>query len=205
MSQICFRLSTCLFSQASAQMPWKLQLLIDSWRINLDASVNNNYWPVPNLTVLNKIIKKAVFQQMHNYLIINGWYDIFPSGFQPHNSTGTTLVKVLNDIHLNKDSGKMFLLLLLYFSAAFHMVNNNVQLHWLENWVGLSGTALNWFQSYLNDRDYFVSVVYYTSEQIKMTCGVNPPSSSDNWKQQNMFPWLCRWHTNLHNHITRRL
>lgn len=70
---------------------------------------------------------------MHNYLIINGWYDIFPSGFQPHNSTETTLVKVLNDIHLNTDSGKMSVLVLLNLSAAFDKVDHNILLDRLEN------------------------------------------------------------------------
>ena len=38
--------------------------------------------------------------------------------------------------------------------------------------MGFSGTVLNWFESYLKDRDYFVSIGNYTSEQTKMTCGV---------------------------------
>ena len=86
-----------------------------------------------------------------------------------HHSTETTLVKVLNDIHLNKDIGKISVLLLLDFSAAFHMFNHNILMDQVENWMRLSATALNRF---LNDRDDFVSVVYRTSEQIKMTCGV---------------------------------
>ncbi len=44
--------------------------------------------------------------------------------------------------------------------------------HHQENWVGLSGTVLNWFESYLKDRDYFVAISNYISEHTKMTCGV---------------------------------
>ena len=36
----------------------------------LDTSVMNNYRPISSLPILNKIIEKAVFQQLNNYLII---------------------------------------------------------------------------------------------------------------------------------------
>jgi len=42
----------------------------------------------------------------------------------------------------------------------------------LKVWGGLSGAALNWFESCLKVRQYFVSVTNYTSELTRMTCGV---------------------------------
>lgn len=37
----------------------------------------------------------------------------------------------------------------------------------------LSDSVINWFESYLQDRDYFVSLGnYYTSKQTKIKCGV---------------------------------
>ena len=47
-----------------------------------------------------------------------------------HRSTEPTLVKVLSDIHLHTDSGKMSVLL--DFSAAFHMFNHNILMDRLE-------------------------------------------------------------------------
>ena len=81
-------------------------------------------------------------------------------------------IKVLNDINSNTDSGKISVLVLLDLSAAFDTVDHNILLDQLENWVGLSGTTLKWFKSYLNERDYFVSIGDYTSEWMKMTSGV---------------------------------
>ena len=75
-----------------------------------------------------------------------------------HHSTASALVKVFNDIHLNTDSGRIIVLVLLDLSAAFDTVNHNILLDRLENWLGLSGTVLNWFESYLKDRDHFVSI-----------------------------------------------
>lgn len=139
---------------------------------NLDVSQMNNYRPISNLPFLSKIIEKAIFQQLNAFLARSNCFDVFQSGFRPHHSTETALVKVLSDIHLNTDCGKISVLVLLDLSAAFDTVDHNILLDRLQNWVGLSGTALNWFESYLKDRDYFVSLGNYTSERTQMTCGV---------------------------------
>ncbi len=64
-----------------------------------------------------------------------------------HHSTETALIKIINDIRFNSDSGKISVLELLDLSAAFDTVDHNILLERLENWVGLSGMALKWFMS----------------------------------------------------------
>ena len=96
------------------------------------------------------------------------FFNTFQCGFRPHHSTETVLIKVLNDIHLNNDACKSSVLVLLDLSAAFDTVGHSILLNRLEKWVGLTGTTmLQWFKSYLQDRDYFVSI-----ERTKITCGV---------------------------------
>ncbi len=89
-----------------------------------------------------------------------------------HHSTETALIKIINDIRLNSDTGKISVLVLLDLSAAFDTVNHNILLERLENWVGLSGMALKWFRSYLEGRGYFVSIGEHKSKWTSMTCGV---------------------------------
>ena len=79
-------------------------------------------------------------------------------------STETALVKVLNDIRLNTDSGYVSVLVLLDLSTAFATVDHRILLHRLKIWVGLSGVVLNWFRSYLEGRRYFVTIGSYESE-----------------------------------------
>lgn len=85
---------------------------------------------------------------------------------------GPLSVKVVNDIHLNSDTGNISVMVLLDLSAAFDTVNHSILLDRLEKWVGLSDTVLHWFSSYLQDRDYFVSIGNFVSQKVYMMCGV---------------------------------
>ena len=48
---------------------------------NLDTSLMSNYRPISNLPLLSKIIEKAVFQQLNNFVTLNNYFDVFQSGF----------------------------------------------------------------------------------------------------------------------------
>ncbi len=82
------------------------------------------------------------------------------------------LIKIINDICFNSDSGIISVLVLLDLSAAFDTVDHNIHLQRLENWVGLSGMVHKWFRSYLEGRGYYVSIGEHKSQWTSMTCGV---------------------------------
>uniref|UniRef100_A0A672SSK0 Reverse transcriptase domain-containing protein n=1 Tax=Sinocyclocheilus grahami TaxID=75366 RepID=A0A672SSK0_SINGR len=139
---------------------------------NLDNTILSNYRPISNLPFIGKIIEKVVFNQLNKYLNSNGYLDNFQSGFRPHHSTETALIKIINDIRLNSESGKISVLVLLDLSAAFDTVDHNILLERLENLVGLSGMVIKWFRSYLEGRGYYVSIGEHKSKWTSMTCGV---------------------------------
>ena len=135
----------------------------------------NNYRPISNLPFLSKIIEKAVYHQLNNYFAMNNCFDVFQSGFRQHHRSKIALVKVLNDIHLNTDSGKSSVLVLLVLSAFRHswpqnFTRSTCKLDWtFWNCAKLVGILLK-------GRDYYVSIGNFTSERTNITCGV--PQSS---------------------------
>lgn len=76
---------------------------------NLDASILNNYRPISNLPFIGKVIEKVVYQ-ITTHLNQNDIFDIYQSGFHQHHITETALVKIVNDIRLNTDAGKITIL-----------------------------------------------------------------------------------------------
>ena len=138
----------------------------------LDPLVLNNYRPISELSNIGKAIEIVAHEQISDHLTQNDLFDDFQSGFRPLHSTETALIKVLNDIRINTDSGKISVLVLLDLSAAFDTVDHDILIDRLKTWVGLSDTALNWFRSYLENRNYYVSIGNFVSNNIKMSCGV---------------------------------
>lgn len=73
---------------------------------------------------------------------------------------------------LTTDSGQFMALVLLDLSSAFDLVNHNVLISRLETCVGLRGTVLEWFRSYLTDRRFVVNIGHHSSSEIQLRSGV---------------------------------
>ncbi len=62
--------------------------------------------------------------------------------------------------------------MLLDLSAAFDTIDHNILMNRLENYVGISGSVLAWFKSYLSDRNQFIALNEEVSYQSRMQYGV---------------------------------
>ena len=94
------------------------------------------------------------------------------SSYRKNYSTETALLRVKNDILLNTNKQHVTLLVLLDLSAAFDTVDHNVLLSRLHSKFGISGTALEWFRSYLNGRSQRVMVQGNLSQSLNLDFGV---------------------------------
>ena len=78
------------------------------------------------------------------------------SGFKQGHSTETALLSVTESLRSARAAGQSSALLLLDLSAAFDTVNHQILLSTLAE-LGISGSALCWFMSYLAERSFRVS------------------------------------------------
>lgn len=68
--------------------------------------------------------------------------EVFQSEFKTHRSTKATLVKLFNNILLATDSGECVQVVLLDLTAAFDTMYCEILISRLEQWVGITGSAL---------------------------------------------------------------
>ncbi len=130
-----------------------------------------NYRPVSNLSFVSKLTEKAVAKQVLHFMCENGLGDIYQSSYKRNHSTETALTRVQNDILRSGDDGSIILLILLDLSAAFDTVDHQILLQQLQD-LGITGTVLKWFRSYLSDRSQQVIVKKAKSEPSKLQYGV---------------------------------
>ncbi len=122
----------------------------------LNPTLLGNYRPVSLLPFIAKTLERVVFNQVTAFLTQNNLLDSNQSGYRSGHSTETALLSVVEDLRLARMASKSSLLILLDLSAAFDTVNHQILLSTLLR-KGISGTALQWFDSYLSDRSFKVS------------------------------------------------
>ncbi len=103
-------------------------------------------------------------------------YEPLQSGFRPHHSTETALIKIMNDLLMAADNGLISLLILLDLSAAFDTVSHTILLHRLHDHLGLSDSALSWFHSYLSTRTQYIAIKDSNSTPAPVNHGVHQGS-----------------------------
>uniref|UniRef100_A0A3B3I5K1 Reverse transcriptase domain-containing protein n=1 Tax=Oryzias latipes TaxID=8090 RepID=A0A3B3I5K1_ORYLA len=140
-------------------------------KLGADPTDLNNYRPISNLPFISKILEKTVSAQLHAHLSSNNLYELFQSAFRPLHSTETALLKITNDLLLSADCGLLSILLLLDLSSAFDTISHSILLNRLSS-IGISGTVLSWFHSYLSDRTQFIQLKSFTSHSVPITTGV---------------------------------
>ena len=141
-------------------------------KLGLDPECFKNLRPISNLAFISKLIECAVCNQYNTHIFSNDIAAIYQSAYKASHSVETAIVCVHNDIVRAIDNKQAVLLVLLDLSAAFDTADHCKLLEVLKNVVGISGTALAWFASYLQDRTQKVSINNEYSPTAKLKCGV---------------------------------
>ena len=139
---------------------------------NGDRDLLSNYRPVSNIAFVSKVLEKVVLNQLNSYLWRNDLLNMNQSGYRAGHSCETLLAGMFDDLLKELDSGKVVALVLLDMSAAFDTVDHQKLIGVLETRFGVTGTALQWFDSYLSSRNFRVNINGELSDIIALICGV---------------------------------
>ena len=139
---------------------------------DLDVNEYKNYRPVSNLSFLSKVLERLVLKRLSDHIQANNLSHTFQSAYKTSHSTETALLKICTDILTSLDENNVCLLTLLDLSAAFDTIDHDILLNRLNITFGISGNAINWFHSYLNNRRQVVKINEFSSQQCLLKYGV---------------------------------
>ena len=137
-----------------------------------DVDSLSNYRPVSNLSVLSKVLEKAVSIQLAEHLVRNNLQGDCQSGFRQGHSCETHMVRVVDDVLSEMDKGNVVAVIQIDLSAAFDTIDHGKLLRRLEERYGLGSTVLAWFSSYLSNRSYKVKIEDSLSPEFLLKYGV---------------------------------
>ena len=127
-------------------------------KVSLDSTDLKNYRPVSNLPFASKLLEKVVAARLAEHLTTYDLEEPFQSTYWPHHRVASAISRVQSDILQAMDSQRVVVLVMLDLSAAFDTIDHQVLLQRLSSDVGVSGTALRWFQSYLAGRTQSITI-----------------------------------------------
>ena len=91
-----------------------------------------NYCPVSNLSFISKVIETRILDHMNE----NNLLDLMQSAYRSGHSTQTALLRVHNNIVNAIDKGYGACLIFLDLSAAFDVVDHEIFLSFLKDYIG---------------------------------------------------------------------
>ena len=109
-----------------------------------------NYRPVSILSIVSKIVERAVFNQLNDYIVENNLLYELQSGVRPSYSTDTCLIHLYDYVKQESDKGLYTGMVMSDLQKAFDTVNHKILLSKLSA-LGVNNVSVDWFKSYLSD------------------------------------------------------
>ena len=163
-------LFNCSLSSGIVPKIWKQANVTPIYKKN-DVSDVSNYRPISLLSTVGKVLEKIVHKHLFNFFRDNNTITTLQSGFIPGDSTVNQLVDIYNTFCKALDEGKEIRAIFCDISKAFDRVWHKGLLFKLRS-AGVSGSLLNWFSDYLNDRKQKVVLPGASSSWTSVGAGV---------------------------------
>ena len=131
----------------------------------------DNYCPIYLLSSLSKILEKIVANSLVNHLEINNLLYDNQYGFLRGRSTLHNITKLTSKISQDLNDKKFVIGIFLDLKKAFDTVSHDILLSKLKK-LGISGTPLKWFTSYLSNRTQFTEIRGCKSNELAIDISV---------------------------------
>ena len=130
-----------------------------------------NYRPISLLPIFSKIYEKVVHKQLQNYFEINNLFNQNQYGFRKNHSTELAIAQITDNILWEIENKQTPLSIFLDLTKAFDSIDHEIMLSKLK-YYGIKNTELNFFKSYLSNREQYVDLDGTKSNKEIITTGV---------------------------------
>ncbi len=160
----------CSFSNGVVPKQLKIAKIIPLFKSG-DASLLDNYRPIALLSSFSKIMEKIVCIRLSNFLEYNKLLSNFQFGFRQDHSTVHPLLLFSNHITKALENKEHTIAIFCDLKKAFDTVDHKILIKKLQK-LGINGMELEWFCSYLEGRQQFVTILDKNSSLRPLTVGV---------------------------------
>ena len=130
-----------------------------------DPKIVSNYRPISILPVFSKILEKIIHKRLVMHLAVNNVLSPSQFGFRSGMSTVDAIVRLTECLYDALNNYQSSISVFIDYSKAFDTVNHAILLRKLDRY-GVRGPALNFFKSYLSNRQQFVAINDSCSERL---------------------------------------
>lgn len=131
----------------------------------------NNYRPISVIPTIARVFERLIYNQIYEYLTTNDLLNSKQYGFRSLHSTALALSVSTNHWLLDMGNGKMNTVIFLDIKKAFDTVDHDILLKKMMAY-GISGSELEFFESYLRNRVQYCNINGSVSGFRKISCGV---------------------------------
>ena len=136
-----------------------------------DDTVFTNYRPISLLPVISKLFEKIAYTQFYTYLTTNRLLNTSQHGFRTLHSTESAAYEFIDVVNSFLDSGLIPVSVHLDLSKAFDTLDHSILLKKLQ-FYGVAASSLQWFRTYLGQREQFILFDGLKSSVLNLTTGV---------------------------------
>lgn len=136
-----------------------------------NTSEAEEFRPINTLPTFEKLIERAVYEQLVEYFDKNKLLFTNQSGFRKNHSCESALQLTVTKFKREIDGGRYVVAVFLDLKRAFETIDRNILLTKLRCY-GIGGNVIKWFESYLTDRKQKVKYNNVLSDEVSSEFGV---------------------------------